>query len=74
MEKETLENLLRRLNIDVSIEVFKKEDIDLDILKSLSKEELENTLKEIKLSIGNRTKILKALKPRKFFFILLNSF
>lgn len=67
MEKETLENLLRRLNIDVSIiEVFKKEDIDLDFLKSLSKEELKKTLKEeLKLSIGNWTKILNELKPEK---------
>lgn len=73
MEKETLEYLLSRLNIDVSIDVFKKEDIDLEFLKSLSEEELEKTLKEIKLSICNRTKILKELKSRKLF-ILLYSF
>eukprot|EP00105_Crassostrea_gigas_P015425 XP_011432417.1 PREDICTED: GTPase IMAP family member 7 isoform X2 [Crassostrea gigas] len=64
MEKETLESFLCRLNIDVSIEIFKKEDIDLDLLKSLSEEELKGTLKEIEVSIGNRMKILKALKPQ----------
>lgn len=65
MEKETLESFLRRLNIDVSVEIFKKEDIDLHLLKSLSEEELKGTLKEIELSIGNRMKIIKALKSRK---------
>lgn len=65
MEKETLESFLRRLNIDVSIEIFKKEDIDLDLLKLLSEEELKWTLKEIGVSVGNRMKILKALKSRK---------
>lgn len=68
MEKETLESFLRRLKIDVSIDVFKKEDIDLDCLKSLSEEDLQETLKEVKLSIGNRIKIcseIKALKSQK---------
>lgn len=73
METETLEYLLSRLNIDVNIDVFKKEDIDLEFLKSLSEEELEKTLKEVKLSIGNRTKIFKYLRSRKLF-ILLYSF
>lgn len=65
MEKETLESFLRRLNIDVSIDKFKKEDIDLDLLKLLSEEELKWTLKEIGVSVGNQMKILKALKSRK---------
>lgn len=70
MEIETLDSFFRRSNIDVSIEIFKKEDIDLDLLKSLIEEELKWTLKEIGISVGNRMKIWKALKSRKYFILL----
>lgn len=68
MDKETLESFLRRLEIHVSKEVFQKEGIDLDWLKSLSEDDLEKTLKELKLTIFNRWKIcteIKALKSQK---------
>lgn len=73
MDKETLESFLRRLEIHVSKEVFQKEGIDLDWLKSLSEDDLEKTLKELKLTIFNRWKIcteIKALKSRKLSTLL----
>lgn len=76
MDKETLESFLSRLGIHGSIEVFQKEGIDLDWLKSLSEDDLEKTLKELKLTIVNRWKIckeIKALKSSKLS-ILLYSF
>lgn len=65
MDKETLESFLSRLGIHGSIEVFQKEGIDLDWLKSLSEDDLEKTLKELKLTIVNRWKICKEIKALK---------
>lgn len=73
MDKETLESFLSRLKIDVSIDVFQKSNIGLDLLKSLSDEDLETTLKKINVSIANRWKIcseINALKSRKLFIML----
>lgn len=73
MDTETLESFLRRLDINVSIEVFQNEGIDLDWLKSLSKDDLEKNLKELKLTLVNRWKIcteIKSLKSRKLSILL----
>lgn len=68
MDEETLESFLSRLKIGVSIDVFQKSNIGLDLLKSLSDEDLETTLKKINVSIANRWKIcseINALKSQK---------
>lgn len=68
MDTETLESFLRRLDIDVSIEVFQNEGIDLNWLKRLSEDDLEKSLKELKLKLVNRWKIcteIKSLKSQK---------
>lgn len=70
MDNETIESLLHRLNIDDSIDAFKQQDIDLDLLLELSEDDLKETLQEtkLKLTIGKQKKIIleiKKLKSRK---------
>lgn len=65
MDKETLESLLHRLQIDDCIDAFKEEDIDLDLLLELSEEELKDILVEMKFTIGKRLKISSGIKNFK---------
>lgn len=70
MDNETIESLLHRLNIDDSIDAFKQQDIDLDLLLELSEDDLKETLQDtkLKLTIGKQKKIIleiKKLKSRK---------
>lgn len=70
MDNETIESLLHRLNIDDSIDAFKQQDIDVDLLLEISEDDLKETLQEtkLKLTIGKQKKIIleiKKLKSRK---------
>lgn len=70
MDNETIESLLHRLNIYDSIDAFKQQDIDLDLLLEMSEDDLKETLQEtkLKLTIGKQKKIIleiKKLKSRK---------
>lgn len=68
MDNETIESLLDRLKMDDSIGAFEQQDIDLDLLLEMGEEELKDTLKELKLTIGKQKKIcleIKRLKSRK---------
>lgn len=68
MDDETIESLLHRLNMDDSIDAFKEQDIDLELLLALSKEDLKDVLKEMKLTLGKQIKIfieITNLKSRK---------
>lgn len=60
MAEESLESFLEKLGLADTIDMFKKEDIDLDLLQNMTAEEL----KETGLSIGKRKKILEALKSK----------
>lgn len=70
MDNETIESLLHRLNIDDSIDAFKQQDVDLDLLLEISEDDLKETLQDtkLKLTIGKQKKIIleiKKLKSRK---------
>lgn len=68
MDNETIESFLHRLKIDDSTDAFKQQDIDLDLLLELSEDELNETLKELELTIGKKKKIcieIRKLKSRK---------
>lgn len=75
MDKETIESLFYRLKMEDSLGAFKAQDIDLDLLLELSEEDLKDTLKEMKLTIGKQRKVcleVKNLKTReKFIFVVL---
>lgn len=62
MERETIESFLYRLGMDDDLEAFKREDLDLDLLKELSEADLKMTLKDINLTIGKQLKISKEIK------------
>lgn len=66
MDTETIESFLHQLNMDDSIDAFKKQDIDLDLLQKLSEEDLRDTLKEMKLTIGKQKKLLLEIRNLKF--------
>lgn len=64
MDNETIESLLHRLKIDDSIDAFKQQDIDLDLLLEISEDDLKETLQEtkLKLTIGKQMKINLEIK------------
>lgn len=62
MDKETIQSFLHRLGLDDKLGKFEEEDITLDLLLDLSETHLAETLKELKLTIGNQIKIRKEIK------------
>lgn len=62
MDKETIQSFLHRLGLDDKLGKFEEEDITLDLLLDLSETHLAETLKEMKLTIGNQIKIRKEIK------------
>lgn len=67
MAEESLESFLEKLGLEDTIYTFKKEDIDLDLLQTMTLEEL----KETGLSLGKRKKILNALKSKGRYIFLI---
>lgn len=65
MEKENIESFLHRLRMDDELDAFKREDLDLDLLKELSEADLKTTLKDLNLTIGKQLKISKEIKALK---------
>ena len=59
------ETFLRHLGQERFIEIFLDNELDLDLLKSLSEDELKETLKELNLPLGPRMKILKGVQSFK---------
>nr|XP_022299409.1 GTPase IMAP family member 7-like isoform X4 [Crassostrea virginica] len=62
---ESIETFLRHLGQERFIEIFLDNELDLDLLKSLSEDELKETLKELNLPLGPRMKILKGVQSFK---------
>ncbi|XP_055999938.1 uncharacterized protein LOC130048001 [Ostrea edulis] len=60
MTEESLESFLEKLGLADTIDTFKKEGIDLDLLQTMTAEELTET----GLSFGKRRKILDALRTK----------
>lgn len=65
MDKETIESLFYGLKMGDSLDAFKAQDIDLDLLLELSEEDLKDTLKEMKLTIGKQRKVCLGVKKLK---------
>lgn len=62
METETLETFLENLGLISSLDLFRKQNLDLDILKTLTEKDLKDVLVEIKLPIGDRIRIITKMK------------
>ena len=65
MGSETIETFLRDLGCQMDIPLFNENEVDLDLLKSLSEKNLKETLEEMGLKLGVRKKIQQALKDLK---------
>lgn len=61
MEKESLESLLHQLKMDDEIDAFRRESLDLEILKEMTESQLKETLIEMQLNAGKRWKLNKAI-------------
>lgn len=62
MDKETIQSFLHRLGLDDKLGKFEEEDITLDLLLDLSEKRLAETLKEMKLTIGNQLTICNEIQ------------
>ncbi|XP_078322126.1 uncharacterized protein LOC144621941 [Crassostrea virginica] len=65
MGSETIETFLRDLGCQMDIPLFNENEVDLDLLKSLSEKNLKETLEEMGLKLGVRKKIQQALEDLK---------
>lgn len=69
MDKESLESVLHRLEMDDELDNFKKQSIELQTLEEMSESELVDALKEMNINIGKRQILLKEIiqiKSRKY--------
>lgn len=62
MEIETIEEFLQNLGLESSIDLFRHQKLDLDLLQRLPEHELKDILIEINIPIGDRIKITTKMK------------
>ena len=62
MGSETIETFLGDLGYQMHIPLFEENEVDLDLLKSLSEKTLKDTLEEMGLKLGVRKKIHQVLE------------
>lgn len=62
---KTMEAFLQSLELESLATLFKENNIDLNLLMDLSDDKLEAILIEMKLSIGNRYKIMNKIQKMK---------
>ena len=60
-----MESFLKSLRLEKYADMFKDEDIDLELLESLPEETLGKTLEDLKLKKGPQLAIKQAIKERK---------
>lgn len=65
MEIKTIEKLLQSLELESHINLFKKNELGLELLMSLSESELKEALTELQLPLGNRLLIIKKIQEIK---------
>ena len=61
MGSETIETFLGDLGYQLHIPLFEENEVDLDLLKSLSEKNLKETLEEMGLKLGVRKNIQQVL-------------
>lgn len=66
MADESLASFLEKLGLGDTIDALKKEDIDLDLLQTLTAEDLKDT----GISLGKRLKIIDAIKTKGRYVFL----
>lgn len=64
-ELETIETFLQSLGLENLVTLFKKNDIDLELLMELSDNELKEMLIELNITIGNRCRIMRKIQKMK---------
>lgn len=64
-ELETIETFLQSLGLENLVTLFKKNDIDLELLMELSDNELKEILIELNITIGNRCRIMRKIQKMK---------
>lgn len=62
---ETIETFLQSLGLENLVTLFKKNDIDMELLMDLSDNELKEMLIELNITIGNRCRIMRKIQKMK---------
>lgn len=65
MEHVTLESILQGLGLESSLNLFKENDLDYELLRNLSDEKLEKALTDIGLPLGKRIRIAERIQESK---------
>lgn len=65
MEIDTIEKLLQSLELESHTNLFKQNELGLELLMSLSESELKEALTELQLPLGNRLLIIKKIQEIK---------
>lgn len=62
MEIETIEEFLQNLGLESSVDLFRQQKLDFDLLQRLPEHELKDILIEINIPIGDRINIMTKMK------------
>ena len=62
---KTMEPFLKNLGYEPLIDTFKKNEVDIRLLVTLSENDIKETLKELALPVGVRMRILQEIKLMK---------
>lgn len=65
METEPIETFLCELGMEDEIDAFKRESLDLKLFKELTESELHDVWNQMKLNIGKKMKLNKAIAKMK---------
>lgn len=65
METPTIQLILKELEMENFIDIFREHDLELELLKTMTDSELQSAFKDIGLSIGKHWQIIKKIQELK---------
>ena len=65
MDTENIAPFLERLKLGDKLALFKEQDISLSLLMQMNENDLQDMLKDLKLTIGTRWTIIEEIKRKK---------
>lgn len=65
METPTIQSILKELDMENFIDIFRKHDLELELLKNMKDSELQSVFKDIGLSVGKQWQIIKKIQELK---------
>lgn len=65
MENTTMQTVLKGLKMESFTDLFQKNDLEIELLKTMSEKELQSALKDVGISVGYQWKIIKKMQELK---------